>query len=318
MSDLSLPKARGAFVRARLALGFALVLAGASGFATMTFTGCEDNSRTDPDALAPAVFVPPVATVGTVPDAEVDGEAGTDAGILPDGAPATRSLRLMTYNVKHGERAGLEAIADTINRNFPDLVGLQEVDVEAGRSGSVDQAHRLGQLTGMTSLFRTAFSFADGGSYGVALLSRYPILTSERILLPSSGEQRVLATVDVALEKGKILKVGITHLDLVAASRAQQATEIKRVLSGVPRAILFGDLNATPDEGAIVELAGFMQDAWTQAGAGSGFTIPVDTPNRRIDYIFLGSGIGKATSAAVVDEKLASDHLPVVAQVPLP
>ncbi len=293
--------------------GVVLVALGA-GF----FGACGDGFHGDVDAIAPAVKLvdPSVPAPG---EASVDArsEASVDGGTtLPDGGQ--KSLRLMTYNVKHGERLGLEAVADVIKRQAPDLVGLQEVDVEAGRSGGVDQAHRLGQLTGMTSLFRTAFSFADGGSYGVALLSRYPVLTSDRVLLPSSGEQRVLATVDVELGPGKILKVGITHLDLVQASRTLQVAEVKRVLSAVPRSILFGDMNASPDEAAIVELSGFMQDAWARADSGPGNTIPVDVPNRRIDYIFLGSGIAKPTFVEVPDERAASDHRPVVAHVPSP
>jgi len=320
MSDLSNPKHARPLLHGWSAFGGALLVAAGWAFAASSFVvGCDTADRTDPDAVAPAVVTPAPGPTTILPDADTDGatEGGSDAGLLPDGARAP-TLRLMTYNVKHGERAGLEALADVINKNRPDLVGLQEVDVDAARSAGVDQAHRLGQLTGMTSLFRTAFNFGDGGSYGVALLSRYPVITSERVLLPSSGEQRVLATVDVALEKGKVLKVGITHFDLVAASRVQQAAEVKRVLSGVPRAILLGDLNASPDEATIVELGTFMQDAWIQAGQGAGHTVPVDAPTRRIDYIFLGAGIGRAVSAEVVDERLASDHRPVVAEVPLP
>ena len=37
-------------------------------------------------------------------------------------------LRTMTYNTYSGRNAGIEAIADAIRRNNPDLVALQEVE----------------------------------------------------------------------------------------------------------------------------------------------------------------------------------------------
>lgn len=295
----------------------ALALVAPSALAAASFGGCESRDRADPDAIAPAVPGHNPFPEAVVVDAGADGDAAGDAAVSADGAPS-RALRLMTYDVRHGERAGLEAIADTITAAAPDLVGLQDVDVDAARSGAVDQPQRLGQLTGMTSLFRTAVALGDGGSYGVALLSRFPLVASDRVVLPSSGEARVLALVDVAITKGEIVKVAVTHFDAVAASRTQQAAEVRRVLSGVPRAILLGDLAATPDEAAIVDIAGFMQDAWIGAGKGDGFTTPADAPTKRVDYVFLGSGIGKAVSAEVVATGLASDHRPVVATIPFP
>jgi hypothetical protein len=52
-------------------------------------------------------------------------------------------------SVWHGGLGSLESIAAVINGQGPDIVALQEVDVLTNRSGRVDQAARLGQLTGM-------------------------------------------------------------------------------------------------------------------------------------------------------------------------
>jgi endonuclease/exonuclease/phosphatase family metal-dependent hydrolase len=50
-------------------------------------------------------------------------------------------------------------------------------------------------------------------------------------------------------------------------------------------------------------------DAWAEVGVGDGFTIPVDAPNRRIDYV-LGSPDITFDRAEVVATD-ASDHLPL-------
>jgi endonuclease/exonuclease/phosphatase family metal-dependent hydrolase len=248
------------------------------------------------------------------------GDPALDAAMPIDAADASASpkiLRIMTFNIKHGEIGGLDGIADTIKGEAPDLVGLQEVDVGAGRSASVDEPHRLGQLTGMTNLFRTAFAFPDGGSYGVALLSRFPLLASERLALTSSGEQRILAVIDVELAKGRVIEVGVTHMDLQAAARATQAQEIVAKLGGKPLAILMGDFNAQPDEAAVKTFSGAFLDSWAAIGTGPGFTIPPGAPTRRIDYIMLAKDWPKPT-AAHVPVSTASDHLPLVVDVPLP
>ena len=88
----------------------------------------------------------------------------------PDSAPEESTqaltpgggLRFMTYNIKHGELSSLEAIASVINGQAPDLVAVQEVDVLTTRSGKVDQATRLGQLTGLYSAFVPSLTSFEG------------------------------------------------------------------------------------------------------------------------------------------------------------
>lgn len=258
------------------------------------------------DQAAADVDAPPdVATESSWPEAAAD--AATEPTSPPDG------LRIMTFNIKHGDLSSLEAVAEVIRDEEPDIVGLQEVDVDADRSGNVDQPHRLSQLTGMASLFRSSLTFSSGGYYGLALLSRFPILTSSKLELTSSGEQRILMIVDVLTERGTI-PVAVTHLGLTSSERVVQVEEILDALGSRANAILMGDMNAQPDSAEMEALADVLTDAW-EAGTGTGATIPVDGPTRRIDYIFLGSD-WPAPTQAHVPPTTASDHLPVVAFVP--
>jgi len=222
----------------------------------------------------------------------------------------------MTYNIKHGEIGGLEGIAAAINKESPSLVGLQEVDVDAVRSANVDEPHRLGQLTGMGNIFRTALNFSTGGSYGVALLSRFPILSSEVVKLTSSGEQRITALITIQLPN-KQIQVGVSHLDLDDTIRKTQGQEVLAKLTDLPTTLLMGDMNALPTEDPIPDFSAALRDSWKEAGQGDGFTIPVSKPNRRIDYIFAGSSWGKVTEAHV-PVTTASDHLPYVITIELP
>lgn len=285
-------------------------------FALAILASCATTTSEPPIDAAASGPEPDASTTphdaGIARDASLDRDAG-------DGSIATPStLRLMTYNIKHGELGGLEAIAGVIKAEAPDLVALQEVDVDDARSGNVDQPHRLGQLVGMTSLFRTAIDLPGGGAYGVALLSRLPVLSSTRTPLTSSGEQRIVAVVDVELRPGVTLAVAITHMDLQAGAREAQAREIRAQLDGRTLAVLMGDTNAEPSEASMRTLAERYRDAWATAGVGDGFTIPPGKPTRRIDYVWLGPEWAAPLEAHVSDARTQSDHLPVVVTVPRP
>ncbi|NMO15160.1 DUF4082 domain-containing protein [Pyxidicoccus fallax] len=225
----------------------------------------------------------------------------------------------MTYNIKHGELSSLDSIASVIRGQAPDLVALQEVDVLTNRAGKVDQAARLGQLTGMNHAFVPSLLSYDGGQYGLAVLSRYPIRSVQRIPLRSAAEQRVLGLVEVELDATHVVPVAVTHFGTTGATeRLNQADDVKAALAGKPWALLGGDLNASPSESGITSLKTLLTDAWTRGGSGNGYTHDASFPTRRIDYLFLGSGWTSPVTAAVVGASSQSDHRPVVATLILP
>lgn len=247
-------------------------------------------------------------------------EIGEPAAALDEIAlTAGGGLRVMTYNIKHGERSSLESLARVIAAERPDLVALQEVDLGTARAGGVDQAARLGELTGMEHAFVPALLSHDGGQYGLALLSRHPILSAARVPLPSAGEQRILALFEVELDPAHVLPFAVTHFGVTgAAERQEQAAAVLAALAGRPAAILAGDLNATSSEASVAALRGALGDAWSRGGSGSGNTVDALFPTRRIDYLLLGADWTARVAARVPAARLESDHRPVVASLILP
>lgn len=223
----------------------------------------------------------------------------------------------MSYNIKHAELSSLEAIAAVVLEEDADIVALQEVDKDAPRSGTVFQSYRLGQLTGMASSFRAALTLPEGGEYGLAVLSRYPIVSSEKLDLTSGSEQRILVVWRIAHPDGEIALAN-THFGLTAAERETQADEAAAMLSDEPLALLLGDLNEEPGGAVETTLSAILTDVWPVAGDGSpGYTIPAEAPERRIDYIFVGPGWSTPFDAAVIDTT-ASDHRPLAVRVSHP
>src|SRR6186997_642124 len=81
-------------------------------------------------------------------------------------APLSRTLRVLTYNIHHGEGTDgivdLPRLAHIVKSVQPDLVALQEVDLGTERASGVDQLHVLAQLTGMRAQFGKAMDYAGG------------------------------------------------------------------------------------------------------------------------------------------------------------
>src|SRR6266508_4259138 len=68
-----------------------------------------------------------------------------------------KSLRVMTYNIHVGvgmdKKLDLQRIAELINAEHPDLIGLQEVDRGVKRTEGKDEIAELAKLTSMNYAF---------------------------------------------------------------------------------------------------------------------------------------------------------------------
>ncbi|MBE3577130.1 MAG: endonuclease/exonuclease/phosphatase family protein [Limnochordales bacterium] len=236
-------------------------------------------------------------------------------------------LRVMTFNIRHGEgldgRVDLARVATVIKEVAPDLVGLQEVDQNwSFRSQFVEQAAWLARELGMEfafapALHRGSLLGADGG-YGNALLSRYPILRSETIILPrlDTREDRSLLIAQVKVPNG-LVQVGVTHLGLSSRERLQHVRVIREKLLtfGLPT-ILMGDWNARPDSPEVVAVTEWLASV-TAGGMWPTFCYnsPDGKPNVQIDYIFASPEFKVAGVRTVPTD--ASDHWPLVAELQL-
>lgn len=227
-------------------------------------------------------------------------------------------VRCLSYNIYHGEDmnggSNLESVASIIKSVSADIVALQEVDKNVSRSNGIDLAAELSRLTGMHFEFGKAMDF-DGGEYGEAILSRYPILEHMNHALPFSPghEPRAALAVIVQLPNGKKFKFIGTHLDHPKDSpdRIQQAKRINEIIKRDPMpTILAGDLNDMPGSEPIQ----ILNQHWTDAALENAqATYPSDVPERRIDYImFFPKNRWRVIDSRVLDEKIVSDHRPVL------
>jgi len=232
------------------------------------------------------------------------------------------TLKVLTYNIHHAnppskpEFIDLQAIAKVIMESGAELVALQEVDVNTTRSGKTsDQAEALAKLTGMEFSFSKGIDY-QGGEYGTAILSKYPLLDHQRFELPNlesvNSEPRTLAVATIVI-RGTKVKFGNTHLDYTNAEN--NLLQVKRIVEifedeNLP-VILGGDFNAVPESASIQLLDQHFVRSCIENCA---FTSPQSQPKRTIDYIMVSSDSNwEILEHQVIEETYASDHRPVLA-----
>jgi endonuclease/exonuclease/phosphatase family metal-dependent hydrolase len=240
----------------------------------------------------------------------------------PRAAPRATALRVASYNIRHGrgmdDRVNLARTATVLRALAPDIVGLQEVDHTVQRSGRVDEARALGELLDMQHAFG-AFMPYQGGEYGLAILSRFPITRSTPVRLPDGNEPRVALVAEVRLPNGSMLAVVNVHFDWVQndSFRFAQATALSTVLDTLPMPyVLLGDFN---DEPGSRTLTLFQTRATeVQKPARDRFTFSSTQPVKEIDFVFVAPARAwQAIRARPVTERMASDHRPVIAELEL-
>jgi endonuclease/exonuclease/phosphatase family metal-dependent hydrolase len=279
----------------------------------------------------------------------------------PDNENAV-TIRVVTFNLLHGGPwSGLIGNgADLDNRLAivieqlaalrPDVVGLQEASV-GGKRGNV--VERLGRALGLQWVHAPTTSQVFGVDWldravtsairfneGPAVLSRFPIVSSEIVALPRCTSRlvpRVLLRVEVRSPRGP-LDVYSTHTSRDDC-QLRRVAELVRARRGPLPALVTGDFNTLERSDAYAEIlaAGFV-DAFRAANPNAmGPTVlqRVDaakpTVSRRIDFVFVlpgAHGVPRVLESRVVldiprrraDGTMLwpSDHYGVLADIEMP
>lgn len=238
-------------------------------------------------------------------------------------------IRLASYNILHcldyrtwntTRQIDYDAFGDAIRSLSPDVIGLNEVR-DAGTSDGYDpQARILSEKTGLPYFyFAQAIRFKGTNPYGNALLSKYPIVSSETIGIPDPDpkgyggyyETRCVGKIKADLGGGRILTVLTSHFGL---NPDEQENALNTVLGAIEpeRCVLMGDFNVKPDNHVIAEIKKRMTDT-ADAFSEPLLSIPSDSPHAKIDYIFVSPDI-RVLSADIPDLRV-SDHRPHVAEI---
>jgi endonuclease/exonuclease/phosphatase family metal-dependent hydrolase len=255
-------------------------------------------------------------------------------------------VRLATFNLLHGRSLSdgtvhADRVHDAIADLDADVLGLQEVDRAQPRSGLLDlTAIAADALHARTHRFAAAVVGTPGETwqpwrsdddnlhplYGIALVSRYPVLRWQITALPGApirspvytgddgirllkDEPRVLLAAVLDTPHGP-MTVATTHLSFVPGWNLRQLRHAVRALRGLPGPrILLGDLNMPA--GPVRAVSG-----WRTLGKAP--TFPSPSPRAQLDHI-LADPAGLRSLGRVVQvctpHPPVSDHRPLIVQL---
>lgn len=211
----------------------------------------------------------------------------------------------------HYTEDNLTRLAAQINQSTADVVCLQEVDRGAARSERVDMPARLADMTELKHHYFIKIRDFQGGEYGTAILSRYPIAEARTLHYPvrfaTQGTSCGYTVLDV---EGTPVTVFNTHLSVEnEESNTETLCCLGDILATLRREeksfLCCGDFNTSPKK-----VARFIP--WVSL-AHNGLTTYAD---RSIDHILYFGKITVANTRTMNTQKdKVTDHNMVLCEV---
>lgn len=215
------------------------------------------------------------------------------------------------------KNVNLEQVADVICQYDCDIIGLNEVRGAGDSPYYSNQAELLGKMTGREFAFAKAVEFSGEGSYGTAILSRFPIKSCETIRIPpmkelQNREPRIF--LKAVLLVPEEVTVFVSHFGGHPKEQELAVETFLREIEDISTpVILMGDFNTTPDSGRLDSIYEVMEEAFFKDNR---FTFPSFHPVRKIDYIFANHKKKNIHfSKQEVIPKIISDHYPLFTEV---
>jgi endonuclease/exonuclease/phosphatase family metal-dependent hydrolase len=237
-------------------------------------------------------------------DAHAPRYAGGSAG-----GGAAETLHVVSYNIAFARRVDLaiELLQEEPALRGADLVLLQEMDAPGVRA--VAKALRLSYV-----YYPATRHPQSGRDFGNAVLSRWPIESDAKIVLPHrariGGTQRIAVAATVRIGERR-LRVYSLHLATQVGNgpqaRRQQFEAVLADADSFPRALIGGDFNSEESPRIAVE-RGY---DWPTIDA------PATTSSWAIDHLVVRGlrAAGEGSVGVIPHGKEASDHRPLWARL---
>jgi endonuclease/exonuclease/phosphatase family metal-dependent hydrolase len=215
----------------------------------------------------------------------------------------TEALRVMTYNIQQGFDAGgrvdLEGQLAVIRRVDPDVLGLQESDTARIANGNRDSVRYFAANLNMYSYYGPS---TTTGTFGIALLSKYPIEDARTFFMQSIGEQTAAIQAKITAN-GRTYRVFVTHLG--NGGPMIQLQNVLERIQGMENVIIMGDFNFEQESEQYRLITSSLSDSWLLRWPDGRHSPGADLPER-IDYIFVSPGTVVSEAEYMPDR--ASDH----------
>lgn len=235
------------------------------------------------------------------------------------------NITLMSYNTQHclnyvTRKIDFDIMTDTIRKCGADIIGLQEMFNKGETEAFTEQTAVLAKKLGFYHYFAEATRLEKGKyPYGVGILSRYPVLSAETVIIPDpivrTGtryyETRCLLKAKLNVAGG--LNVLVSHFGL---NPDEQENAVQTVMENLSdeKCVLLGDFNMRPDNERLNPIRERLYDT-AELFDEPKLSFPSDNPRCKIDYIFTSRDL--KTCSADIPAIVSSDHRPHIATIEL-
>ena len=226
----------------------------------------------------------------------------------PQSPPSSEVVRVLTFNIQQGYDSvgsrNYQGQLELIRSLDADIIGLQESDTARFSGGNADLVRTINDGLQMYSYYgpRTVT-----GTFGIALLSRYPIENPRTFYMYSAGEQTAAIEAQITIN-GRQFHVLVTHLGNGGPLIQQQ--QVLAALAGKHDVIAMGDFNFEMDTEQYALTTQTYASAWMTAG----LQLPPGLEKEDlIDHIFL-SDWQSLRMAEYIDSP-ASDHPALLVEI---
>lgn len=229
------------------------------------------------------------------------------------------TLTVMTYNIQQGVNVSgdknyikqLELIKE-IN---PDIIGLQECDTARISGGNSDIVRFFAEKLNYYSFYGPK---TVTGTYGCAVLSRYPILHAETIFTYSNVDEIGTTFVQIEYLNTQSIPDGLrfrtetanVYINHPAGNHEAKLAHIEAVMNhidGKDNVISMGDFNSRPNSIYYNHSVAKLKDTWVVANESTiiGSTEDFEI-ERRIDHIFVSNEFEVLKTQYITEPQ--SDH----------
>jgi endonuclease/exonuclease/phosphatase family metal-dependent hydrolase len=252
----------------------------------------------------------------------------------------------------------METFLQLLEATQPDIIGIQEIDFHSQRSHYVNQLGTIAKKAGYPYAAKAInwdkrylpFPYWPPSVHfgrvlsGQAVLSRWPILSTERIVLSKPKSKpffynafylgRLIQVAKIKIDSRKLIILNVHLDDMDRETREEQAKRLLNIYRSYKDdypVLLLGDFNSVPPDAPQKKdfqdepemdfrndrtIVLFLEEPGLKAADITGFTFPTANPTRKLDYIFYTHD--KIELIKVFIPNIASsDHLPTAMQFSL-
>lgn len=203
-----------------------------------------------------------------------------------------RELRVVTFNIKRAQEIdhSLHVLTETPELAGADIILMQEVDDVA--------MDRIAKFLEYNFVYYPASMHSIGGHRGNGILSRWPIVSHRKLLLPHenpiTGGRRIAVFGAIKCEADTVYAYSV-HSETPWLSRGNRLEQIAsiiddaRALDESDYVVVGGDFNLVRDQSIDMMTGLFAQDWFVRASAGVGHTLRAffGAFRAQLDHVYL-------------------------------